>query len=157
MPKVKLSSSEVRIASYIGKQRNMLSSQSKPNARRDPNQNDEEMNIQATAAELAVAKYLNVYPDLSPRAGELPQFDLHMNHQLLEVKRNHLLDGDLLVPKLRQDVIYILACGEMPEFSIIGWMTGARVPECGEWALLLYGPCWRVRPCHLKAMEHINV
>ena len=147
---IKLSPTEVAIARYIGKKRNELSLATKLNARRDPNQSDEEMNIQAVGAELAVAKCLNVYPDLSPVSGDLPKLDLFWNKRIIEVKRNHELQGDLLVPKLNEIALYFLACGELPLFKIVGWINGDQVPYVGEWAELKYGACWRVRPGSLK-------
>jgi hypothetical protein len=143
---ITLSACECKIAVFIGKRRNQLSLQTKENGRRDPNQTDEEMNIQAVGAELACAKYLNVYPDLSPTAGELRQWDLVKNGVHYEVKRNHLESGDLLIPKLREGLIYILVCGEMPKYTIVGYLPGMRVKETGEWVNLTYGPCWRVSP-----------
>jgi len=150
--KVPLSPPEVRIAKYIGKLRNEYSLETKPNARRDPSQTDEEMNIQAFGAELAVAKLLNVYPDLTPTKGDLPKWDLALRKLRYEVKRNHLDDGDLLVPKLNRDLMYILACGGLPEYRIIGYLQGTSVEILGEWVELTYGPCWRVHPKHLRSM-----
>lgn len=153
---IKLSPVEVEIARFIGRRRNRLSQETKPNARRDPAQTDAEMNIQAAGAELAVAKCLNVYPDLSPTAGELPEFDLRWNKRMVEVKRNHELQGDLLVPKLNKSALYVLACGELPEFKIIGRIDGDLIPYVGEWVELTYGACWRVRPVLLNPLDQIK-
>lgn len=143
---IKLSAFECKIAGYIGRARNALSLASKKNQRRDPNQGDEEMNIQAVGAELAVAKFLNLYPDLTPKVGALPQYDLTWRNRKVEVKRNHLRNGDLLIPFLNEKLIYILACGQLPGYSLIGFLSGHDVPSKGEWVNLTYGPCWRVNP-----------
>ena len=148
--RVDLSRTEVAIARFIGRQRNKLSSETKINTRCDPGQTDEEMNIEAAGAELAVARYLNLYPDLSPTAGDLPDHDLHWKERRIDVKRNHMADGDLLVRKLNQEVIYVLTCGSLPSYSIIGWLRGYDIPLNGEWVDLPYGPCWRVRPRSLN-------
>ena len=151
-----LSEPECVLARYIGRLRNKLSAASKTPMRRDPNQTDEEMNIQAVAAEMAVAKYLNVYPDLSPSAGRLPKYDLRLGKEKLEVKRNHLDNGDLLIPELDKELVYILACGTMPRFQIIGTIWGGNVETTGEWVELRYGPCWRVHPWLLQPIGELE-
>lgn len=111
------------------------------------------MNIEAAGAELAVAKYLNVYPDLAPTFGSLPHWDLLWLGRHIEVKRNHLLGGDLLVPKLDETVVYILACGGLPQYHIVGYIDGVDVPLVGEWVELRYGACWRVNPNYLTSLQ----
>jgi hypothetical protein len=150
-----LSQSECRLANYIGKVRNKLSLETKINGRRDPNQDDETMNIEAMGGELAVAKYLNIYPDLSPTRGKLPEWDLIWNGYKVQVKRNHLQNGDLLVPKCLDQLVYILVCGACPNFTIIGYLVGYSVKLLGSWVQLTYGPCWRVNPSLLIPIERI--
>ena len=150
MVHVELSPAEVAIAKFIGQQRNRLSSATKINTRCDPTQADDEMNIEAVGAELAVAKYLNLYPDLSPTAGTLPDYDLLWKDRRIDVKRNHKADGDLLVRKLNSEVLYVLACGALPSYSIIGWLRGYEIPLKGNWIDLIYGACWRVHPRFLN-------
>ena len=150
MNEVVLSSTECLIAKFVGNQRNRLSLRTKINMRRDIDQEDEEMNIQAVGAEMAVAKHLNVYPEFSPSEGKLPDFDMVWNGKKVDVKRNHLWDGDLLIPKLNPERFYILACGSLPKYHIIGGLLGAEVPKVGQWVELSKGPCWRVHPIHLR-------
>ena len=152
---ITLSSAEWGIAKFIGKLRNKKSLASKINGRRDPAQEDEEMNMEAAGAELAVAKMLNVYPDLSPTSGELPKWDLRGHGARFEVKRNHLATGDLLVPKLNSELVYILVCGELPKYNVVGYLPGTSIPLVGEWAELTYGACWRVHPGKLKPIESL--
>jgi len=150
-----LSRSEAKIAKYIGLSRNNLSLRTKINQRCDPNQMDDEMNVEAVGAELAVAKVLNVYPDLSPRVGPLPKADLRYRGKLIDVKRNHLDEGDLLVRKLCDDVYYVLVCGSIPRFRIIGYIPGDKVDVFGAWSGLTYGPCWKVAPSKLLPIEEL--
>ncbi len=152
-----LTESECRIAKYVGRLRNKLSAASKPNMRRDPNQSDEGMNIQAAGAELAVARLLNVYPDITPTDDDvLPQFDLVYNSNMIEVKRNHLPNGDLLIPKKYNDLIYVLVCGSMPLYNVVGFIAGASVALLGEWVDLTYGACWRVKPIFLSRIIELT-
>jgi len=152
---VSLSPAEAQIATFIGKTRNKMSLATKNNQRRDPAQDDEQMNIEAAGAELAVAKYLNVYPDLSPTRQDLPKYDLRWRGRRVEVKRNHEPNGDLLVPRLYHSLIYILACGHLPEYNLIGYIEGIDIPDAGEWANLTYGACWKVRPFRLEPLTNL--
>jgi len=155
MIEVTLSPLECRLGKYLGRVRNIMSLDTKTNARRDPAQNDEEMNIQGAGAEIAVAKLMNVFPELSPTRGELPKWDLVIHNEQFDVKRNHLPDGDLLVPNLYENIWYILACGTIPSYNIIGFLSGIDVKKNGEWVNLTYGPCWRVRPQKLIPIEDL--
>lgn len=151
MRHVILSEQEQKIAVYIGKKRNELSMRTKWNLRRDPLQDDEMMHIQAMGAELAVAKWLNVYPDMSPTDSALPQFDLIHDGRKVEVKRRDRTNLDLLLPNFRHDATYVLVYGRIPEFTIAGSIDGDRIPEVGEWREdLPYGSCWLIKRDFLR-------
>ena len=153
---IDLTPTECRIANHVGKLRNSLSLKSKTNLRRDPAQSDEDMNIQAVAAEIAVAKYLNVYPEISPTDGDLPRYDCRFRDYRIEVKRNHLSNGDLLVPHLDKELIYILVCGEIPMFLLIGYLPGSSISLLGKWVELTYGACWKVKPNLLISLANLG-
>jgi hypothetical protein len=153
---VKLSPVECKVAAFVGKWRNRLSLETKQNRRRDSTQTDEDMNIEAVGAEMATAKWLNVYPELSPTDGELPKWDLIYMGKKIDVKRNHLRDGDLLVPFLNTDVTYLLVCGSMPSYWLTGWLPGQHVEALGRWEDLSRGPCWKVTPDRLINITHLT-
>lgn len=151
-----LSSGEIQVAQLIGKLRNEYSLATKVNARRDDEQDDDEMNIEAMGAEMAVAKYLNVFPDLSPTRGKLKKYDLMWRGVEIEVKRNHRPEGgDLLVPQAEpnEKARYILVYGSIPKFSLFGDIAGRDIRIYGKWTRLSKGPCWRVEPEYLSEWQ----
>ena len=153
MVEISLSEPECRLATYVGKIRNKMSMETKVNKRRDPLQSDEDMNIQGMGAELAVAKYLNIYPELSPTKGELPQHDLLFGNMKIQVKRRDRTNLDLLVHSLREDVVYVLVYGQLPKFQIVGMISGSEVKTNGKWTNMVYGPCWLVEKSRLSEIK----
>lgn len=78
-----------------------------------------EQDIQAAAAELAVAKVINRYWDGS--------FDTYKRGDVgsLQVRSTKRPDGSLIVrPDDPDDAVYFLVVGEIPEFTVIGWIKG---------------------------------
>jgi hypothetical protein len=107
--------------------------------------------IEAACAEMAVAKALGVYYDLSEGrfcgAGD----DVHG----WQVRSTERPDGCLLLrPRDAVDARYVLAVGLAPRFTVAGWAWGHEVKvdqyrrDPGERGL----PCWmfpqeELRPC----------
>lgn len=102
---------------------------------------------------MAVAKYLNIYPEWSPTPGHVPRFDLTWNSQELDVKSTQRPDGNLLIPYLEEYLLYILVCGQMPEYRILGKIKGIRVSFVGRWVTLEHGPCWLVPADKLESLK----
>jgi len=145
MKTVILSPIECQIAELIGRRRREISliydRQSRQNFTSDGARND----VESTAAEMAVAKSLNVYPEWSPTPGEVPRFDLRWNGHKVDVKSTQHPDGNLLIPYLREELTYFLVRGTMPTFKIMGYIEGDRIPWAGQWRENLgHGPCWFV-------------
>ncbi len=83
--------------------------------------------IQGLGAELAVARHLNVYPDLGE---EYSALDLTWRGVGVEVKSTYKRYGDLLVPayqKGRGACIYVLAWGRFPQYEIVGFSTPKEI------------------------------
>lgn len=78
-----------------------------------------ELHFQGLGAEFAVAKVLNIYPDLS---SDYSKIDLVWNDKTINVKSTKYPYGKLLVPDYQGRTAdwYILVTGEMPEYNIRG-------------------------------------
>ncbi len=134
---------ECEIAALIGHIRRQISLEHQRATRRDFTTDGLNNDIESSAAELAVAKYLNIYPEWSPTAAAVPKFDLNWCGIKLDVKSTQRSNGNLLIPDLDPTVTYILVCGTRPTFTIKGYLEGARVPELGTWHTdMTYLPCW---------------
>lgn len=155
MIQIKLSPSGCAIAKYIGELRNKYSMATKQNMRMDPEQTDDNMHIEAFGAELATAKYINVYPDIVVTKGELPNYDLKFGDRLLQVKRRDRTNRDLLIPHLKEELTYVLVYGSRPEYLLVGFMEGCFVRKIGSWIDLPYGSCWMVEAQKLHPIEDL--
>lgn len=146
MKTVVLSRTECRVAELIGRKRREISLlYDRKGTRRDFTPSGINNDIEASAAEMAVAKCLNIYPEWSPTEGEVPRFDLHWAGHPVDVKSTQRADGNLLIPYLNKSLIYVLVRGTMPTYQVIGYIEGARVPQLGEWrADMAHQPCWFV-------------
>lgn len=152
---VTLSQTECDIAELIGRRRRQISIMyDRILTKRDFTSDGIRNDIEASAAELAVAKYLNIYPEWSPTAGEVPKFDLRWRGVHLDVKNTDRLDGNLLIPYLDKTLIYFLVCGQMPNKQIMGCLKGDLVPERGRWREdLPHQPCWFVPSDRLNQLK----
>lgn len=102
---------------------------------------------------MAVAKYLNIYPEWQPTPGAVPRFDLTWNGQKLDVKSTQRPDGNLLIPYLEEYLLYVLVCGQMPEYRILGKIRGKEVTIIGRWTPLEYKGCWLIPADKLEPLK----
>jgi len=95
-------------------------------SRRYDERTDYRLKVEGFGAELAVAKVLNVYPDLSPGYSKI---DLTFNGQTINVKQTKYDKGRLLVPEYQGKTAdwYILCTGQPPEYTIRGAMHSNEV------------------------------
>jgi len=100
-----------------------------------------------------VAKQLNIYPEWSPTPGAVPRFDLTWNSQRIDVKSTQRLDGNLLIPYLEEYLLYVLVCGQMPEYRILGKIRGSEVPIVGRWVTMKPQPGWLVPADRLEPLR----
>jgi len=79
--------------------------------------------IEGSLAELAVAKYLGCYWD-----GSVNNFlgaDIEIKGLRLQVRQTSYPEGHLIIhDKDRDNDIFILVIGTIPEYAIIGWLYG---------------------------------
>lgn len=158
MVTVMLSETECQIAEMIGRRRRQISlTYDRISTRRDFTSNGLKNDIESSAAEMAVAKYLNIYPEWSPTPGEVPRFDLRWRDIRLDVKSTDRPDGNLLIPHLDKLVLYFLVCGLMPRKSIVGCLQGSLVPERGQWREdMPHQPCWFVPADKLNQLKEVK-
>jgi len=118
---VKLDKYEVEAAAAVGLKRRIESSFKKLKSGSDSSQLERwGVDIEGALAELAAAKALNIY------------YGFHYNtfKKLADVGKYEIRsspnpEANLIVrPKDAPDAIYILVTGTMPEYKIVGWITG---------------------------------
>jgi len=153
MTVVILSKPECRIATYIGRLRREISVAYERKTRRDWTPDGFRNDVEAAAAEMAVAKYLNIYPEWQPTPGAVPRFDLTWNGQRLDVKSTQRQDGNLLIPYLLTHLLYVLVCGQMPQYRILGKIRGVEVPLAGRWVTMKPKACWLIPPEKLEPLK----
>jgi hypothetical protein len=123
MSRVVLDESEQRIARWLAQSRYQANRRAGIENRRIGPQSDEDTDLDGIGAEMAAAKALNVYPDLStePRAGG---HDLIANGKRVDVKATRYKSGHLLAAVAKSASaadVYMLAVGEFPEYELVGW------------------------------------
>jgi len=151
---VVLSQPECQIATYVGNLRRKISlTYGREDTRRDFTSNGFRNDVEAVAAEMAVAKQLNIYPEWSPTPGHVPNFDLAWNGQKVDVKSTQRPDGNLLIPHLDGELLYVLVCGQMPHYRILGKIRGSEVPVAGRWVALKHTACWLVPADKLEPLR----
>lgn len=156
MIEITLTPEEVYVAEYIGTRRSQTRrGDGTVNQRYDPSQTDLDIDRRGMGAELAVAKYLNLYPDMVIFTGELPQYDLVRGDTKFEIRSTQYPRGKLLITKLDEYTLYILVCGSMPTYTLAGYIEGSRVEEVGEWGVFKYVKCWTVQPEDLEPMDNL--
>jgi hypothetical protein len=112
---------------------------------------------ESVGAELAVARYLNVYP-LPIRIVDVPpKWDLIFMHQYIDVK-SRLASGskDLLIPYLHLDVLYVLVIVDSPAYTIMGFIPGGQVNGLGKFVDLGKKKCWKVTPDKLLEINRLE-
>lgn len=149
-----LSQTECLLADLIGRKRREISLKYGRETRQDFTPSGINNDIEAAAAEMAVAKLINLYPEWSPTAGEVPRFDLRWNGHRVDVKSTQQACGNLLIPYLDESLIYFLVRGPMPTYKVMGYIEGDRVPYAGRWREDLgHIPCWFVPASQLHEVN----
>ena len=147
---ITLTEGEVMLARTIASLRTGLNRVTKVGqSMKIPNRDDFTNDLLGVCGEIAFAKRLNIYLDLSfnPRSGG-SDFNLR-NNKTADVKTTDRDDGRLVVPKWKEKKpsdYYILVTGQVPvtskptEFTIRGYATSKEV--FANKINLGYGPCF---------------
>lgn len=143
---VPLTPEERSIATHIARQRDKKDREAHVKdrivTRRDPLVNA----INSVGAEFAVAKYLNLWPDLSFMLLRSIGQDLNGHGWLIDVKLGNS-DRFSIRPPGRKCDAYVGVSGEMPRYAIRGWIRKdlVVVPDSPYWNPNAPVPCWQVR------------
>lgn len=119
--RVKLSTTELMVAAYVGSARNVQSHAQAWTPHAGIGEADTwTVNIEGVAGEMAVAKALNLYwvPVVgNHRADDVGEYQVRTN-------MSRRLDDLCLRARDREDRIYISVLSFFPEFEVVGWITG---------------------------------
>ena len=156
---VKLTDSECQVAKLVGQLRRQwhLNKHSTTTQHWTPDAVDRD--DEAVAAELAVAKMFNVYPPLAI-VMDAPQHDLIIGpHQVdvKSVKKRPGVQTHLLIPYLKEHLVYLSVEADMPNYEVRGYLFGWEVAERGEWVDLGHHFCWRVHPVKLRDVMQLAI
>jgi hypothetical protein len=127
--RVCLTATELMVVAYVGSARNVQSlKQNWGPAAGVGLHNTWTPNIEGAGGELAVAKALNIY--WQPIVGNHKSDDVGPYQVRTNISRKHT---DLcLRPSDNPDRVYISVLSFMPDFEILGWVTGAEAKR-DEW------------------------
>jgi hypothetical protein len=106
-----------------------------------------EIGVQGAAAELAAAKYLNVYPRQG--VNTFKGADIGIGLQVRQVTNP---DGALPIREGDKDTdLFIMVTGTVPTFKIVGFCSGAEGRQWGE----LRNP-GNLRPAHFVCQDRLH-
>jgi len=120
---IDLTPDELYSASAVGVHRRIVSifGRNKQQHYQCPNNTEWSTEIEAYAAELAVAKYLNVYWNGGAWNGKVAQSDVGK----LQVRHTHHENGSLILyPEDDDEQTFVLVVGRSPKFRLAGYILG---------------------------------
>jgi len=117
--RVVLTRSELYFSALVGVRRNIASFQVLTTNKVKNKDFGWHTDIEASCAEMAVAKYFNVYWDGSVNSFKLPDVGG------FQVRHTQKLDGCLIVRPADSDRdVYLLVVGSSPTYYLVGWCYG---------------------------------
>ena len=125
--KVVLNSNEQKIAVLIAEQRYKTNREKGIKNRKAGSQSTYQTEVEGVGGELAFGKSFNHYPDFSTTRGD---YDLKIADTTIDVKTTHYFTGRLIVPttkKISDCDVYVLVVGEMPNYTIVGWLQSQHI------------------------------
>ena len=125
--KVVLNSNEQKIAVLIAEQRYKTNREMGIKNRKAGSQSTYQTEVEGVGGELAFGKAFNLYPDFSTTRGD---YDLKIADTTIDVKTTHYFTGRLIVPttkKISDCDVYVLVVGEMPNYTIVGWLQSQHI------------------------------
>ncbi len=146
MAEVTLNHWEVALAGFVGVLRN-TESMKKNHKTKTGDKPAYEIGVQGAAAELAAAKFLNVYP--SQGINTFKAADIGIGLQVRQVTNP---EGELPIREGDKDEeLFLMVTGVVPTFKIVGWISGADGRRLG----VLKNP-GNLRPAHFVAQKHLR-
>ena len=155
--KIRLEGAEVALARHLAAHRYKSNRAGKIGDQQVGKQDEAFIDLNGVGGELAVAKALNVWPDLSisPRKGGA---DLVSNGCRIDVKTTHYPDGKLLAVTSKDpgDVdVFILVTGRIPEYTIVGWCWAHELINPDRIGDLGHGPTYYLEQSKLRGFGDV--
>jgi hypothetical protein len=150
--RIRLTATEMMVAGYVGCGRNVQSLTRGWISKTGPHDLWTK-NVEGVGGEIAVAKWLKIYwlPIIGdPDADDVGPYQVRTNS-------SRRFDDTCLRPKDREDRIFISVLSFMPDFEIIGWITG-REGKQDCWyrdGTPGYPKCWYVPRHALRPMDQL--
>ena len=156
---IQLNEAEQRLASYLARRRYKNNRAAGVKDKKIGDQSVEQTDMLGIAGELAMAKYLNLYPDtsISIRSGTC---DLHTHENLtIDVKTSAYPTARLTAPMgtpIHKASVYVLVVGTMPTFKIVGWAWAKDLINDGRIGDLGHGPTYVLDQEWLEKPERLR-
>jgi hypothetical protein len=127
--KIELEWYECYLASVLGAQRASMSLKDKTRVKFYWNEDDfDETDGNGAGGELAVAKFLHLYPILGVNSPTEPDVWPNIEVRSTKYRTGHLKVND----KNPDDRPYVLVTGSLPKYELVGWMWGHKAKR-KEW------------------------
>ena len=156
---ITLNTAEQRLAKFVGKERDLNGRRNGFTNRKIGPQSDEQTDLEGIAAEIAFARYVNVYPDIDIDCKEYPPHDVTLHDgTLVDVKTTKYPNGRLIVaPWKNVDAvdIYVLVVGEFPTYRIAGAMESYRLMRPHRMKDLGHGKVFVATQEELKPIDQL--
>ena len=156
---IQLNEAEQRLAKYLARRRYSSNRASGVTDKKVGDQSVEQTDLLGIAGEIAVAKYLNLYPDttISIRSGSC---DLQTHNGLMiDVKTSAYHTARLTAPittQIHKASVYVLVVGTMPTFKIVGWAWAKDLINDGRVGDLGHGPTYVLEQEWLEKPERLR-
>jgi len=157
---VTLTGTETDLAENIAYNRHEANRDADVENQRIGPQSDYETDLNGIVGELAVAKVLNVYPDLKvePSSGGV---DLNYNGHSIDVKATTYEDGKLIAPiwkpkKPHADLFVLTTVENYPEVRVIGFTSAESFFDDDNVMNLGHGPCFGVEQTSLTPIRELQ-
>ena len=154
-----LNLAEQRLATFLGTMRHRVNRQAQVvDQQHSPTLTGLEVDIDGVGAEIALARILNVYPDLTlePRRGG---GDLTVAGVTIDVKTTRYPHGRLVATLYKQpgDVeVYALMVGQMPHYTLKGFCTADHLFAMQHIINLGHGPLRAVEQTDLLTLADLT-
>jgi hypothetical protein len=119
------------------------------------NKTQEEQTFEGVMGEVAFAKAMNVYPDLStePRKNG---YDCLFNEHRVDIKATNVASGSLLLPEWKDNPdidIYVLAILHPFHVELVGWAFKTDLVQPENLKELGYGPTYKLTQQQLRKFK----
>jgi hypothetical protein len=154
MKHVKLNEAEMKLAKYLGNAREEMNKSTTD--MKVGNQDSLSTNIEAVGAELAVCKYLNLYPDTDTSSWAVADCVFH--GFTIDVKWSKSHRSNLVAKKKPANKtcnMYVQVTGEMPNYKINGYCSAKQLFSERQKTDLGYGETYLVLNSELKDIENL--